>query len=1755
MKHVLSTATAVAVWMFSAWSPRLAAAPANDHFADRIALRGLVVSTSGDNLGATVEAGEPAPYGVNPRPASVWWSWTAPASGMTLVNCTNSWRYVNGLPGSAPLDTVLAVYTGTALTNLSLIASNDDAAGGSWSQVQFTARAGAVYQIVVAGFNLQATGSVSLNIYGPPASGAPVLPLVSLSAPTNGAEFVPGVSVLVTAEAEDDDGAIAKVEFYRNDYKIGSDPTHPYGLIWSNLPAGAWALRAVATDHTGLAATSAVVNVMVVDRQAVTVVLTNPAAGARLLESASPILGAVVFASVPVTKVSFFADNTLVGEATAQPYAAPWNHPAPGVYGLTAVAEATGGIRWTSEVATVTIIPDRGPTVALNSPASGTVFVAPVTLNLLAEAADADGTVAKVEFYANGLKVCESVSPPYGCLWSDVPANLYTIAAVATDNAGQRATSAVVTVTVNPDRPPTVALTGLTNGARYVIPAEILLTAVAEDLEGTVTNVELYANGLKLIEIPAPPFSYTWEDASPGSYALSAVAVDDAGHRATSAVVNVTINPNQPPEVALVAPTDPSALTTLETLYCTAQAGDPDGWVTRVEFFANDSRVGESLSSPFTLALDRLTPGLYMITAVAVDNGGLMSTSAPAKVLVSAPARPWGGLAFDGVSQYVTFGRAARLGLPAFTIELWFKWSGGGVVGTTGGGGVAAIPLLAKLQGEFDGDNRDGNYFLGIQPAGGVLVADLEEGATAAAPGLNHPVIGVTPVTTNAWHHAAVAYDGTQWQLFLDGRLEATQFVGQTPRWDSLQHLALATALDSTGAPHGFFSGVLDEVRIWDRALPLAQIQAGRELPLVEAPGLVGRWALDATNGLSAVDSTTNATVGVLVNGPAWTVGHFYAAPPDVALSSPAEETVAFSPGELVLSAEASDLDGVVVGVEFQADGVKLGAVSHSPYEFTWVNPPLGTHTLRAVATDNDRQMGISAPVRVRVENPLLQFVSPQDGERMIGPLDLRMKVEALDSGGAVGRVEFFADGTKLGEAAAPPFAQVWHQAPLGRHDLMAVATLEGGIRTTSAPVSVIVAPVSPPVVSLSHPTNGSYFIEPLALSLAAQASSPAGVVSRVQFFVNGTELSESSLEPYEVIWDHPQVGQYELTAVVTDNFGFAATSAVVNVTVASNLPPAVAISSPNNGARFASVRSLTLAATASDADGAVRTVSFYVNGVSFGTVSNSPYRVVWNDPAPGAYQITAVATDDRGLSGTSAVANVTLVLSAPPQVSLTSPDEAARFILGDPVVLSANATDSDGSIVSVEFYAGSTRLATVTRSPYGFTWTGMNAGTYTLRAVATDNSGLSTTSGPVHVTVQAPDEGGGGDEGWSSPVVPHVVHISVDALGAAYLQRYLANAPAAFPTFARLQREGAWTLNARTDYTYSITIPNHACMFTGRPVDRPEGWANTTQHGVHTDSDTAGKTIHDPSIGNPNVPYKASVFDVAHDNGRSTAFLYTKASLKLLIRSWDAAHGAPDAHGANKIDYTYGSQGSNSYGPTAPVVDDFIRNLQANALWNYTFIHFDDPDSTGHASGWGSTAWSNAVVRVDLQLGRVLDAIRASPTYASQTIVLVTADHGGGGYTYKGHSEAKYYTNFATPFFLWGTGIPAGTNLYSLMANRGDPGTNRLDYNAPVQPLRTGDSGNLALALLGLPAIPGSTILPEFIAPPPRLRITRAGANVLVSWPLNATGYQLQSTTLFSRSPVWQPISSGISTAGNLNIYTLTPTGLAPTRFFRLRK
>jgi hypothetical protein len=134
--------------------------PANDDWIRAQVLSGTTGRVTGNNTEADKEAGEPAHNG-NSGGKSLWYKWTAPATGTATFDTIGS-----------TFDTLLAVYTGTGVSALTRIASDDDSGGNRTSRVNLTVVAGTTYTIAVDGYN-GAAGTVVLNFRATSVSGPP----------------------------------------------------------------------------------------------------------------------------------------------------------------------------------------------------------------------------------------------------------------------------------------------------------------------------------------------------------------------------------------------------------------------------------------------------------------------------------------------------------------------------------------------------------------------------------------------------------------------------------------------------------------------------------------------------------------------------------------------------------------------------------------------------------------------------------------------------------------------------------------------------------------------------------------------------------------------------------------------------------------------------------------------------------------------------------------------------------------------------------------------------------------------------------------------------------------------------------------------------------------------------------------------------------------------------------------------------------------------------------------------------------------------------------------------------------------------------------------------------------------------------------------------------------------------------------------------------------------------------------------------
>ena len=248
-----------------------------------------------------------------------------------------------------------------------------------------------------------------------------------------------------------------------------------------------------------------------------------------------------------------------------------------------------------------------------------------------------------------------------------------------------------------------------------------------------------------------------------------------------------------------------------------------------------------------------------------------------------------------------------------------------------------------------------------------------------------------------------------------------------------------------------------------------------------------------------------------------------------------------------------------------------------------------------------------------------------------------------------------------------------------------------------------------PPSVTIISPQDGAVFYTPTNIQILAKAGDPDGSVTNVEFFAGTNDLGKGLpvvLDPpgvngvtglvYLFNWLNPSPGNYPLTAVATDNGGASTTSDAVNITVLqgppTNIPPVVRIISPANGSVFRSPINIPLFAFANDPDGFVTSVEFFAGTNSLGLGQRVPvvtplaggglviggpvppiyptnlFFLIWSNAPVGTDALTAVATDNGGLSTTSAPVNILILPSLLPPPTNQPP--IVNIVATDPVAI-----------------------------------------------------------------------------------------------------------------------------------------------------------------------------------------------------------------------------------------------------------------------------------------------------------------------------------------------------------------------------------------------------------------------------------------------------------------------------------------------------
>lgn len=184
--------------------------------------------------------------------------------------------------------------------------------------------------------------------------------------------------------------------------------------------------------------------------------------------------------------------------------------------------------------------------------------------------------------------------------------------------------------------------------------------------------------------------------------------------------------------------------------------------------------------------------------------------------------------------------------------------------------------------------------------------------------------------------------------------------------------------------------------------------------------------------------------------------------------------------------------------------------------------------------------------------------------------------------------------------------------------------------------------------VSLVAPTHNAFVVQGSDLKIEANASSDSTEIQKVQFFANLTLLGEATTAPYSYDWTNTPAGLYSLTVKAFGMNGLSAISTSTSIVIGDG-KPSVSLEIPTDP--FFTINStILLKAQASDFNGTITRVDFYLNDKLIGTDSTAPYTYAVANPPEGKPTIKVAATDNEDNTTFSPPAEITVLGYLPPQ-------------------------------------------------------------------------------------------------------------------------------------------------------------------------------------------------------------------------------------------------------------------------------------------------------------------------------------------------------------------------------------------------------------------------------------------------------------------------------------------------------------------------
>ncbi len=901
-----------------------------------------------------------------------------------------------------------------------------------------------------------------------------------------------------------------------------------------------------------------------------------------------------------------------------------------------------------------------------------------------------------------------------------------------------------------PSPPPTATITVPAGGTTVSGNAVTVTATAAASSPATVSSVQFQLDGVNIgTAVSAAPYSILWDSttAGNGSHTLTAIATDSVGQHGTSAGVIITTS-NAGPPAPTVSITAPSAGATVAGATTVTATVGSSAMPVSVQFQLDGVNLGSAVNAaPYSISWD---------TSAATNTGHSLTA-----------------IATDNLHQSTT---SAAVPVTVFNVG-------------------PPPPAATFVKTDI---TTKGNW-VGTYGQNGALIAN--DGSVALPP--------YASVTTAAPQYTWLASTTDVRALYTSSaassRMASTyysagnsgaSFTLDVNLTDGNAHQVALYSLDLENAGR---SQTISILKASDGSVLDTRSLSGFGGGAYLVWNLTGHVIISVSNG-----GGLNAVVSGLF------FGLPPSPPPTAVITAPIGGTTVTGNAVTLTATAGATLPATVSSVQFQLDGVNLGApVNSSPYTISWDTTTAGngSHILTAVVTDSAGQRGTSAGVAVTTSNagpaaPTVSITSPAGGATVTGTTTV---TATAGSSAMPVSVQFQLDGANLGAPVnAVPYSISWNTAAAGNtgHSLTAIATDNLHQSTTSAAVSVTVFNAGPPpaaatFVKTDTATKGNW--------AGAYGQNGALIANDSSVALPGYATVNTAAARYT--WVGSTTDARALYTSTTANDRIASTyysgndagsSFTFDVNLIDGNSHQVALYALDFET-FGRAETIKILDAVSNAVLDTRSIAGFGNGV---------YQV-WNITGHVLIKVINSGSSSGVISGLFFGPPP----SPPPTAAITAPS-GGTTVTGNAVTVTATAAAaSPATVSSVQFQLDGANIGSaVSSSPYSISWdsTTVGNGSHVLTAIATDSAGQRGTSPGVTVTTSN-----------AGPPAP-TVSITAPSAGASVAGATTVTATvgsSAMPVSVQFQLDGANLGAAVTAAPYSISWDTTTTGNTGHSL------------------------------------------------------------------------------------------------------------------------------------------------------------------------------------------------------------------------------------------------------------------------------------------------------------------------------------------------